>query len=183
MNKIDWLWKTGAELYRTKWIRDWGEGPSETLEKLLSKLSPLDITLGFSECIKMAQNGSEWPPVPITFISLCKNSGIDVNGSFCRFIERESANDLSETVTRNEIGYNCRSLSDEKARKLWTQYYKINFRKMKDNKLKNNEEKLLTEHVARRPTDIMIDNFKQSKNSKGAKLMQRLEDIKKRNNQ
>jgi len=178
MNKLDWLWKTGAELYRTKWTRDWGNEPSETLEQLLGKLSAKEIKLGFSECIKQAQSGKEWPPVPITFISMCKNAGIDVDGSFDRFIKREPAADLSEKITRGEIGFNCRSMADDKARKLWAQHYKVNYQKMKDGKLQACETKMLTEHVTTKPTDTMRDNFKPS-TKQSAEMMQRLNKIRK----
>lgn len=176
MNKLDWLWKTGAELYRTKWTRDWGSEPSETLEQLLGKLSAKQITQGFGECIKAAQNGAEWPPVPITFISMCKTAGIDLDGSFNRFIKRETPKDMAEKITRNQVGFNCRSLADDKARKLWSRHYRDNYLLMVEGKLSVNETPLLTEHVAAKETDTMRDNFKPS-TPKSAKLVDRLNKI------
>lgn len=160
MNKLDWLWKTGAELYRTKWTRDWGSEPSETLEQLLGKLSAKQITQGFGECIKHAQNGAEWPPVPITFISMCKTAGIDLDGSFNRFIKRDTPKDVAEKITRNQVGFNCRSLADDKARKLWSRHYRDNYLLMVEGKLSVSEAPLLTEHSTARPTDIMRSTFK-----------------------
>lgn len=176
MSKLTWLWKAGAELYRTKWIRDWGNEPSEMLEQLLGKLSANDIKLGFSECIKKAQDGNEWPPVPITFISMCKTAGVDVDGSFLRFIRKEKPLDQAEVKTRAEIGFNCRSMEDAKARKLWEKHYRQNYLLMKEGKLKPTEQKLLTEHVANKPTDTMRDNFKPNTEA-SAKMMQRLNKI------
>lgn len=176
MNKLDWLWKTGAELYRTKWTRDWGEEPSETLEQLLSKLSAKQITQGFGECIKQAQNGAEWPPVPITFISMCKTAGIDVDGSFNRFINRDNPSNKAEKLTRSQVGFNCRSLPDDKARKLWARHYRDNYLLMMEGKLSVNETPLLTEHVTTKETDTMRDNFKPS-TSKSARLVDRLNKI------
>ena len=177
MNKLDWLWKTGAELYRTKWIRDWGNEPSETLEQLLGRLTASQITQGFGECIKSAQNGAEWPPVPITFISMCKTAGIDVDGSFNRFINRDDPPNKAEKITRSQVGFNCRSLPDDKARKLWGRHYRDNYLLMMEGKLNVNETPLLTEHVTAKPTDTMRDNFKPS-TPKSAKLVDRLNKIK-----
>lgn len=177
MDKLTWLWKAGAELYRTKWVRDWGNEPTQMLEQLLGKLSADDIKLGFSECIKQAQEGKEWPPVPITFISMCKTAGIDIDGSFMRLVNREKPIDKAEKKTRGEVGFNCKSLPDDKARKLWEKHYRKNYQLMKEGKLDIGESNLLTEHVAARPTDTMRDNFKPS-NPKSAKLMDRINKIK-----
>ena len=164
------------ELYRTKWTRDWGDEPTEMLEQLLGKLSANDIKLGFAECIKKAQDGNEWPPVPINFISMCKTAGIDVDGSFMRFINRQKPLDEAEVKARSEVGFNCRSLEDCKARKLWEKHYRQNYLLMKEGKLKPTEQKLLTEYVANKPTDTMRDNFKPSEEA-SAKIMQRLSKI------
>ena len=161
------------ELYRTKWTRDWGDEPTEMLEQLLGKLLANDIKLGFAECIKKAQDGNEWPPVPINFISMCKTAGIDVDGSFMRFINRQKPLDEAEVKTRSEVGFNCRSLEDGKARKLWQKHYRQNYLLVKEGKLKPTEQKLLTEYVANKPTDTMRDNFKPNTEA-SAKMMQRL---------
>lgn len=178
MDKLTWLWKAGAELYRTKWTRDWGNEPSEMLEQLLGKLSANDIKLGFAECIKKAQDGNEWPPVPITFISMCKTAGMDVDGSFMRMIRKEQPANEAEKKTRGEVGYNCRSMEDSKARKLWEKHYRQNYLLMKEGKLKQSEQKLLTEHVATKPTDTMRDNFK-PQTRQSAELLTRLNRIRK----
>lgn len=175
---MDWLWKAGAELYRTKWTRDWSEEPTEMLEKLLGKLSAIDIKLGFGECIKQAQDGKEWPPVPITFISMCKVAGIDVDGSFMRLVNREKPSDEAEKKTRHEVGYNCRSLPDDKARKLWEKNYRKNYQLMKEGKLNLRTENLLTEHVAAKPTDKMRDRFKPS-TAESAAMINRINKIRK----
>lgn len=177
MNKLEWLWNTGRELYRTKWTRDWGDVPSETLEQLLGKLTSGQIKQGFGECIKQAQNGAEWPPVPITFISMCKTAGIDLDGSFNRFIHREVHKDLAEKITRQQVGYNCRALADDKARKLWGKHYRDNYLKMMEGKLNIEQPIGLPEKVATKETDTMRDNFKPS-TLKSAKVMDRINKIK-----
>lgn len=178
MNKLDWLWKAGAELYRTKWVRDWGNEPSEMLEQLLGKLSANDIKLGFSECIKKAQDGNEWPPVPITFISMCKVAGMDLDGSFMRLVNREKPLDKAEKKTRGEVGFNCKSLPDDKARKLWEKHYRKNYALMKDGKLNVDETHLLTEHVTANEFDTMRDNYQPS-SPKSAALIDKLNSIRK----
>lgn len=50
-------------------------------------------------------------------------------------------------------------MPDDKARKLWAQYYKVNYQKMKDGYLQESDTKLLNEHVATKCTDTMRDNF------------------------
>lgn len=147
------------------------------LEQLLGKLSADDIKQGFSECIKQAQEGKEWPPVPITFISMCKNAGIDIDGSYMRLINREKPIDKAEKKTRGEVGFNCKSLPDDKARKLWEKNYRKNYQLMKEGKLDIDSAAMLTEHVAARQTDTMRDNFKPS-TEKSAKLVDRLNKIK-----
>ena len=137
----------------------------------------MDIKLGFAECIKQAQNGKEWPPTPIEFIALCKVAGMDIDGSFDRMIKKQPPANEAEKITRHEVGYNCRVTTDEKARKLWAKYYRLNFQKMKDGKLKHPEQKLLTEYVSSKPTDTMRDNFKPSTNE-SAKIMDRINKIK-----
>ena len=159
MDKLTWLWLKGAELYRTKWTRDWGEVPTETLEQLLGKLSANDIKLGFAECIKKAQDGSEWPPVPITFISMCKTAGIDVDGSFMRLTQRKEPLNVAEVKTRGEVGFNCRGMDDSKARKLWEKHYRQNYLMMKEGKLAADTRPAITANCSARETDTMRDNF------------------------
>lgn len=175
-NKLTWLWESGRELFATKWIRDWGDAPTEIKAKTLGKLSANDIKQGFAECIKQAQNGKQWPPTPIEFIALCQVAGIDIDGSFDRMIKKQPPANEAEKITRYEVGYNCRVSSDEKARQLWAKYYRVNFKKMKEGALKIPEQKLLTEHVAAKPTDTMRDNFK-PKTQKGAEIMNRINKI------
>lgn len=163
-------------MYSTKWIRDWGDYPSEIKANILSKLSAQDIMSGFGECIKQAQQGEKWPPSPIEFIALCKVAGIDVDGSFMRLVNREKPTDEAEKKTRHEVGFNCRSMEDTKARKLWEKHYRQNYLLMKEGKLKPSEQKLLTEYVANKPTDTMRDNFKPNTEA-SAKMMQRLNKI------
>ena len=176
MDKLTWLWKAGAELYRTKWVRDWGNEPTQMLEQLLGKLSADDIKQGFSECIKQAQEGKEWPPVPITFISMCKTAGIDIDGSFMRLVNREKPIDKAEKKTRGEVGFNCKSLPDDKARKLWEKHYRKNYQLMKEGKLDINESNLLTEHVTANKFDELRDNYQPS-SPKSAALLNKLNQI------
>ena len=176
MNKLQWLWMTGAELYATKWSRDWGTTPSTTLENLFSKLSAEQIKLGFGECIKMAQNGKEWPPVPITFISMCKVAGLDVEGSYARFTNRKQPKDKAEQVTRSEIGFNIKAMSMNDAERKWAKVYTANYQKMKDGFFDKPEAPALTEHSSVKDTDIMRDNFKPACTA-SAKLMDRLHKI------
>lgn len=173
-NKLAWLWETGRELYRTKWIRDWGDTPSETLEQLLGKLSAEQIKQGFAECIKQAQNGSEWPPVPITFISMCKTAGIDIDGSYERFLYRKPLLNNAEIKTRDQVGFNCRALPDEKARKLWAKNYRANYLLMVEGKLSKDQSIALTEHVTTTQFDIERQNYKPT-NPKVKKMLARLE--------
>lgn len=175
-SKLVWLWENGRELYSTKWIRDWGDYPSEVKANVLGKLSAQDIMSGFGECIKQAQQGEKWPPSPIEFIALCKVAGIDVDGSFMRLVNREKPVDEAEKKTRHEVGYNCRSLSDDKARKLWEKHYRKNYQLMKEGKLNLRTENLLTEHVAAKPTDTMRDNFRPS-TKQSAAILERLNRI------
>lgn len=163
----------GGEIYRTKWQRDWGTAPSETLGKLLSKLTLEQIKQGFSECVKRAQDGKEWPPTPIEFISLCKMAGLDINGSFLRMINKQPPADEAEKQTRYQVGYNCRGMADSSARKLWAEYYRKNFALMKEGKLATKQPLALPEKVQTKTTDTMRDNFKPS-TEQSAKMMQRI---------
>ena len=179
INKIQWLWETGAELYRTKWIRDWGDCPTEMLESLLSKLSAEQIKLGFGECIKMAQSGNEWPPVPIIFISMCKVAGIDYQGSFDRCIRKEPAKDEAEKRTRQDVGFNVRALPNDKAFRLWKGKYEFYYLQQKEGKLKPIEAPMLTEYSQVKDTDIMRDNFV-PETTASARIMDRMNKIRKK---
>lgn len=175
-NKLAWLWENGRELYSTKWIRDWGDYPSEVKANVLSKLSAKDIMAGFGECIKQAQQGEKWPPSPIEFIALCKVAGMDLDGSFMRLVNREKPLDKAEKKTRGEVGFNCKSLPDDKARKLWEKHYRKNYALMKEGKLNVDETHLLTEHVTANEFDTLRDNY-QASSPKSAALIDRLNKI------
>lgn len=143
------------------------------LSKLLGKLTAQQIKLGLGECIKLAQKGREWPPTPIEFISLCKMAGADARGGYDRLISREPPANAAEKKTRSQVGFNVRSLPDDKARRMWNEYYMQNYQAMMEGNLKDDAPPLLTEHVAARPSDTMRDNFKPT-TTEAAKMMQRL---------
>ena len=170
------MWENGRELYSTKWIRDWGDYPSEVKANVLSKLSAQDIMAGFGECIKQAQQGEKWPPSPIEFIALCKVAGMDLDSSFMRLVNREKPLDKAEKKTRGEVGFNCKSLPDDKARKLWEKHYRKNYALMKEGKLNVDETHLLTEHVTANEFDTLRDNY-QASSPKSAALIDRLNKI------
>lgn len=114
--------------------------------------------------------------MPVSFVNICKTAGIDIDGAFNRMIKKEPPANIAEKVTRGEIGYNCRSLPDDKARALWAKQYRVNFQKMRDGKLAVEETKLLPEHVAAKETDTMRDNFKPT-TAASARIMQRVNEI------
>jgi len=143
----------------------------------LGRLSAQEIVSGFGEVLKLAQHGEKWPPAPVEFIALCKIAGIDIDGSYMRLINREKPIDKAEKKTRGEVGFNCKSLPDDKARKLWEKNYRKNYQLMKEGKLDIDSAGMLTEHVAARQTDTMRDNFKPS-TEKSANLVDRLNKIK-----
>lgn len=136
--------------------------------------------MGFAECIRMAQNGNEWPPVPITFISMCKLAGLDVEGSYARFASREKPKDLAEKTTRSQVGFNVKAMAMDKALRKWSDCYKINYQKMLDGTLKSTgETPALMAHSSVTDIDIERDNFSPS-TTKSAKLVDRLNKIRDR---
>ena len=177
-NKLTWLWEHGKELYGNKWTGSWGDYPSEIKSRLLSKLTADEIKQGLADCVKRAQNGNGFPPSPVDFISIAKLGGIDIEGSFARFIQRDEPKDLAEKRTRAQVGFNCRALSYDKAFKMWSVSYRDSFSLLKQGKLQGcGEARALTEHTEAKLTDTMRDNFKPS-GYKAAKIMDRVNKIK-----
>lgn len=119
---------------------------------------------------------SDFLPSSGKFIQWCNKSLCDAYPAYLRFVNRQEPINEVEKMTRGEIGYNCRSLSSEKAERLWSKHYKINYQKWIDGDV-NYDTPLLTENVAAKPTDTMRDNFKPS-TLKSAKLVDRLNKIK-----
>jgi hypothetical protein len=82
----------------------------------LNKQTIESVKNGVSQTVKL---GIVWPPNLPKFLELC--DGVeDVTESFDRFIERKKPIDYAEFLTRNKVGYQCRTqLAEDKARKLW----------------------------------------------------------------
>lgn len=119
---------------------------------------------------------SDFLPSSGKFVQWCNKSVCDAYPAYMRFVNRQDPQHEVEVMTRGEVGFNCRSLSAEKAERLWNKHYKINYQKWVEGNIATNTP-LLTEHVAAKETDTMRDNFKPSTTA-SAKVMDRLNKIK-----
>lgn len=119
---------------------------------------------------------SDFLPSSGKFVQWCNGDLCDAYPAYIRFINREQTVNEVEIMTRGEVGFNCRSLSAEKAERLWNKHYKINYQKWIDGKI-NTSTPLLTTHVTTKQTDTMRDNFKPS-TPESARFMDRINKIK-----
>lgn len=119
---------------------------------------------------------SDFLPSSGKFVQWCNGDLCDAYPAYIRFVNREQPINEVEVMTRGEIGFNCRSLSTEKAERLWNKHYKINYQKWINGSVMP-ETPLLTTHVTAKETDTMRDNFKPSTTA-SAKFMDRINKIK-----
>ena len=91
----------------------------------IGKLSQTEIKDGVRLCI---EEGLEWPPSLPKFVELCTR--IDSEDAFWRMIEQKPCESQAEKVTRERVGYQCRSMySEEKARKVFAKEYAENVKR------------------------------------------------------
>lgn len=84
----------------------------------LNKLDPEQVKNGIAATVKA---GITWPPNLPKFIELCEGVE-DENESFDRFISKQEPKDHAELLTRQQVGFKCRTqLQEDKARKLWAE--------------------------------------------------------------
>ena len=162
-----YAWKDAKAIDAAKveWVKAFLEGNVNTIDQL-------------REGFKYARaSESDFLPSSGKFVQWCNKSVCDPEPGYIRFVNREKPQHPVEIATRGEVGFNCRSVSAEKAEKIWNKHYKINYQKWANGQLNKTETPLLTEHVAAKETDTMRDNFKPS-TPKSAKLVDRLNKIK-----
>lgn len=161
-----YAWKDSEMINAAKveWIKAFVEGGVNTVDQLRE---------GFKHA---RASESDFLPSSGKFVQWCNKSVCDPAPGYIRFVNREKPQHPVEVATRGEVGFNCRSVSAEKAEKIWNKHYKINYQKWVDGQLKRNETPLLTEHVTAKATDTMRDNFQPS-TPKSAKLVDRLNKI------
>lgn len=87
------------------------------------------IKLGIARLIK---DGIEWPPNLPQFVKLCEPD-IDSDRLFDLFISHKPPEGMADYLTRNQVGFRCRTqLSEDKARKLWSDTLLKNIKRIKD---------------------------------------------------
>jgi len=162
-----YAWKDAKAIDAAKveWVKAFLEGNVNTVEQLRE---------GFKHARACE---SDFLPSSGKFVQWCNKSVCDPAPGYIRFVNREKPQHPVEVATRGQVGFNCRSVSAEKAEKIWNKHFKINYQKWVNGQLNKTETPLLTEHVAAKVTDTMRDNFKPS-TPKGAKLLARLNKIK-----
>ena len=64
------LWVSMAQMYGTKWTRDYGDEPNATWAVALAGLTDRHIARGINAVM---DGGEEWPPSLPKFKSLCKS--------------------------------------------------------------------------------------------------------------
>ena len=96
-----------------------------------------------------------WPPNLPKFIELAQ--GVDTDGAFDRFINREPALSDVELKTRNECGHACRNLlPEDKARARFKNVY-LKWQKRKDEgKMPDTNQKALPKHSADKLCDRLV---------------------------
>lgn len=162
-----YAWKDAKAIDAAKveWVKSFLEGGVNTVEQLRE---------GFKHA---RASESDFLPSSGKFVQWCNKSVCDPELGYIRFVNREKPQHPVEVATRGEVGFNCRSVSAEKAEKIWNKHYKINYQKWANGQLNKTETPLLTEHVTTKQTDTMRDNFKPSTNE-SARLVDRLNKIK-----
>jgi hypothetical protein len=84
----------------------------------LSRFDQEQLKIGVAETVR---RGITWPPNLPKFIELCENIE-DFSESFYRFINHQESATEAEYITRNRVGFQCRTqLSEAKALKLWSE--------------------------------------------------------------
>ena len=84
----------------------------------LNKQTIESVKNGVAQTVKA---GITWPPNLPKFIELCEDVE-DATESFDRFIDKKEALDHAELLTRQKVGFQCRTqLPEDKARKLWAE--------------------------------------------------------------
>ncbi|AUR93121.1 hypothetical protein NVP1183O_23 [Vibrio phage 1.183.O._10N.286.48.B7] len=84
----------------------------------LNKLDHSKVKKGIAETVKKAVT---WPPNLPKFIELCESIE-DASESFYRFIAKKPPKDSADQITRNRVGFQCRTqLPEDKALKLWSE--------------------------------------------------------------
>ena len=158
-----YAWKDAKAIDAAKveWVKAFLEGNVNTVEQLRE---------GFKHARACE---SDFLPSSGKFVQWCNKSVCDPAPAYIRFVNREKPQHPVEVATRGEVGFNCRSVSAEKAEKIWNKHFKINYNKWVNGQLNKTETPLLTEHSTARPTDIMRDTFKPT-NPKVAARMARL---------
>ena len=158
-----YAWKDAKAIDAAKveWVKAFLEGNVNTVEQLRE---------GFKHARACE---SDFLPSSGKFVQWCNKSVCDPTDGYIRFVNREKPQHPVEVATRGQVGFNCRSVSAEKAEKIWNKHFKINYQKWANGQLNKTETPLLTEHSTARPTDIMRDTFKPT-NPKVAARMARL---------
>jgi len=84
----------------------------------LNKQTIESVKSGVAQTVKA---GITWPPNLPKFIELCEGVE-DATESFDRFIDKKEPLDHAELLTRQKVGFQCRTqLPEDKARKLWSE--------------------------------------------------------------
>tara|TARA_R110002049_G_scaffold305534_1_gene502460 strand:+ start:2216 stop:2884 length:669 start_codon:yes stop_codon:yes gene_type:complete len=145
-----YAWKDAKAIDAAKveWVKAFLEGNVNTIDQLRE---------GFKHA---RASESDFLPSSGKFVQWCNKSVCDPTEGYIRFVNRKEPQHPVEIATRGEVGFNCRSVSAEKAEKIWNKHYKINYQKWVDGQLNKTETPLLTEHSTARPTDIMRSTFK-----------------------
>lgn len=162
-----YAWKDAKAIDSAKveWVKAFVENNVNTVEQLKQ---------GFKQA---RASGSDFLPSAGKFVKWCNKSVCDAESAYIRFVNREQPLSPVEVATRGEVGYNCRSMSAEKAERLWIKHYNVNYDKWVSGAFSAPETPLLTELVATKQTDTMRDNFQPS-TEKSASIVARLSKIK-----
>jgi hypothetical protein len=133
-------------LAKKVWIKTFAENGVGTIEQ---------VKLGMA---KARADASDFVTSAGKFCAWC-NAEVDADESFDRLIARDDLNAV-ERLTAQSVGYKCRSiLKEADARKAWKKALLANYEKQRNGTLDTGGQKLLTQHVAAKPTDTMRDQY------------------------
>lgn len=130
-----------------------------------------------SRCFERVKGGNPYCPSIAEFLALTTEQ-IDFDESYLRFISRGEMKTIAEKWTKKQVGWNCRQMADEKARRLWIKTLKSNVERERKGELGNPEVKQLTDGVVpRRELDDMVRDY-QPKTFEAKALADRLQRLK-----
>lgn len=122
-------------------MREQGEKPSLSWIKELSSITNAHLQRGVDRTLSERLT---WPPTLPLFLSLCLD--FDTTDAYNRMINRKPVLDDVEYYTRQDCGYQCkRVLDDKKAKELFNKTFKLKLELKRKGKLPIRDQKLLSE--------------------------------------